>query len=89
MENIVNELHFLSEVGIEKCDVVDLDSAKYLKLNGFNSPTHYYWLDTDLQFVDKGLKRVKQGSRRMNHNNYDEFIYSAPTKDDVIKWMKI
>lgn len=56
MKNIVNELHFLSGVGIEKCEVVDLDSAKYLKINGFNSQTYYYWLDMDLQFVDKGLK---------------------------------
>lgn len=25
---------------------------------------------------------------RMNHNKYDEWIYSAPTMDEVIKWLK-
>lgn len=64
-------------------EVVDLETAKYLKTEGFNIPTYHYWLDKDLPFVNKGLKRVKYGKRRMNHNKYDEFIYSAPTKEEV------
>lgn len=64
-------------------EVVDLETAKKLKLKGFNKPTHHYWLDKDLPFVKKGLKRVKLEDRRMNHNKYDEFIYSAPTKDEL------
>lgn len=78
--------NFLSGVGIENQDIVDLKTAKRLKELGFNKPTHWYWLDKDLQFVDKGLKRVKEGKRRMNHNKFDEFIYSAPSRKETLDW---
>lgn len=81
-------IQFINGVGIESVDVVDLETAKFLKNNGFDKPTHWYWQDNELSFVEKGLKRVKYGKRRMNHNKYDEWIYSAPTKNDVIKWIK-
>lgn len=68
---------------IDDDDVVTLEKAKELKKLGFNKPTYYYYLDKDLTFVKKGLKRVKLGKRRMNHNKYDEFIYSAPTKKEI------
>jgi len=71
-----------------KSDVAPLELAKQLKKRGFDKPTHHYWLDKDLTFVKKGLKRVKAGKRRMNHNKYDDFIYSAPTKDEMIKWAR-
>lgn len=64
-------------------EVVDLETAKRLKLKGFNKPTRHYWLDKDLPFVKKGLKRVKLEDRLVNHNKYNEFIYSAPTKDEL------
>jgi hypothetical protein len=32
------------------------------------------------------LKRVKYGQRRRNHNKYDEWVYSAPTRDEVERW---
>ena len=64
-------------------EVVTLEVAKQLKENGFNKPTHYYYLDKDLHFSKKGLKRVKMDKRRMNHNKYDEFIYSAPTEKEL------
>lgn len=67
-------------------DIVTLESAKTLKELGFDKPTHHYYLDKDIPFVKKGLKRVKMEARRMNHNKYDSFIYSAPTKEELKKW---
>lgn len=74
-------------VGIENVDVVDLETAKYIKNLGFDRPTQWYWQDKTLTFVEKGLKRVKMGKRRMNHNKYDEWIYSAPTRDELMRWV--
>lgn len=94
IERLANEsliptnFHF-TFVQADYCEVVDLESAKYLKKIGFNKPTYYYWLDKPLSFVEKGLKRVKFRQRRMNHNKYDEFIYSAPTEQEVLKWLKL
>ena len=82
-----NEIKFLNGVGIEGDIITDLESSKLIKSMGFDKPSHWYWLDKKLSFVDKGLNRVKMGKRRMNHNKYDEFIYSAPTKKEVIKWI--
>ena len=75
-------LDLIAEAG----DVVSLEVAKQLKKDGFNLPTYHYYLDEDLPFVEKGLKRVKLVHRRMNHNKYDEFIYSAPTQKELKKW---
>jgi hypothetical protein len=80
---------FVDNVGIDNVDVVDLLTAKYLKSVGYNKPSHYYWLDGDVPYVENGLKRVKFGKRRMNHNNSDEYVYSAPTRDEVFAWLKI
>lgn len=68
-------------------DLVTLEVAKQLKKLGFKSPTFYYYLDKYLPFVDKGLKRVKLKDKRMNHNKYEEYIYSAPTKVECDKWL--
>jgi len=86
----INEkiLHFFQNMNSYPDNVVDLNTSKYLKSVGYNKPSHWYWLDKDLSFVEKGLKRVKIHKRRMNHNKYDEFIYSAPTKNEVINWLK-
>lgn len=70
------------------CDVVDLETAKELKKNNFSIPTHWYWQYKTLPFVESGLKRVKYGKRKMNHNKYDDFIYSAPTKEEVAVWLR-
>jgi len=78
---------FLCGVGIENADVVDLETAKYIKKLGFYKPTHWYWQDKTLKFVERGLKRVKYKQRRMNHNKYDDYIYSAPTRDEVVRWV--
>ena len=78
---------FLCGVGVENVDVVDLETAKYIKKLGFDKPTHWYWQDKTLAFVEKGLKRVKYKQKRMNHNKYDEWIYSAPTRDELMRWV--
>lgn len=82
INNVV--INFLCRVGLENIDVVDLEGAKYLKSIGYNNPSYWYWLDKDLSFVTKGLKRVKYNRRKMNHNKYNDFIYSAPSKEDLI-----
>lgn len=68
-------------------DIIDLNIAKRLKRNGFNVPTKYFYLDKKLSFVEPGLKWVKEGERNMNHNRYDDFIYSAPTKEVAIYFL--
>ena len=83
MEDI--KINFLCDVdadGIKIIEITDLETSKYLKRIGYNKPSHWYWLDKDLAFV-------KYGKRRMNHNKYDDFIYSAPTKDEVLNFLKI
>lgn len=81
-----DELEFIENVGADNATVVTLESAKKLKEDGFDLPTHYYYLDQEILRIEKGLKRVKAGKRRMNHNKYDSFIYSAPTKEELKKW---
>ncbi len=58
---------------------VSLEKAKELKRLGFSKPVKCYYLDKDLAFVSKGFKMVKESQDSMNHNDYDDFIYSAPT----------
>lgn len=82
-----NMISFICGVGLENLDIVDLETAKYLKNCGFNNPTHWYWVDKALPFVEKGLRRVKMNKRRMNHNKYDEWIYSAPTRAEFARWV--
>jgi hypothetical protein len=78
---------FIYGAGVDGSDVVVLETAKKLKEFGFSEPTYYYWLDGDVPFVWSGLKRVKLGDEPMNHNSYDEIIYSAPTKEQTLKFI--
>ena len=71
----------------EHIRVVDLETAKRLKNLGYDKPSHWYWLDKDLPYANKGLKRVDAGKRRINHNKYDDFIYSAPTEKEIEKFI--
>ena len=82
------KLIFLCYVGVDAEEIINLEGAKLLKHLGYNKPSHWYWQDKTLPYVEKGLKRVKYKQRRRNHNKYDEWIYSAPTMDEVIKWFK-
>ena len=65
---------------------ISLPLAKVLKSMGFNKPTEYFYRDKDLPFSSKGLGRTKNG-KKMNHNKYDEFIYSAPSIKEAIVWI--
>jgi len=58
---------------------VDLDFAKQLKAEGYWRPTEYFYQDIDLPHCKKGLKKTKNGLK-INHNNFDVFIYSAPSR---------
>ena len=69
-------------------DLVSVEEAKSLKAEGFNLPCYFYYLDKDISFVNKGIRRVKLDDRRMNHNRYDDFIYSVPTNSQAEKWRK-
>ena len=75
----------MSIINIE--NLVSLNEAKYLKELGFKKPTEYYYLDKDLKYVERGLNRTKNG-RKINHNRYDEFIYSAPTKKQSLYFFR-
>ena len=65
---------------------VNLETAKHLKENGFNKTCEFYYLTIDLSFVPAGLRCTKNG-RKMNHNRFDDFIYSAPSVKDAKKWL--
>ena len=84
-------VNYINGCGLELADVVDLESAKKLKCLGFVEPTHWYYVDSDnIPFVAPGLKRVKYDREQpINHNEYDDFIYSAPTRVQVEQFMEI
>lgn len=88
MEKTNISIKFVNSISIDGAfSVVDMETAKHIKELGFKEPTHYFWLCKDVPYVKMGLKRVDRGKRRMNHNKYAEFIYSAPTKSEVNKWL--
>lgn len=66
---------------------VDFFTAVEIKDAGYSIPCEYFYLDKELTFVKRGLKAVKNG-RRMNHNRFDEFTYSAPTVKEYNRWLK-
>lgn len=66
--------------------LVDLELAKILKKEGYSKPCEYFWQDRDLSFSLSGLKKTKNG-KKMNHNKYDDFIYSAPSLGEAISWL--
>ncbi len=66
--------------------LVDLELAKRLKAEGYWRPCEYFWQDRDLSFSPSGLKKTKNG-KKMNHNNYDDFIYSAPTLREGVDYL--
>ena len=67
--------------------LVSLEIAKILRVNGYDEPTEYYYLDKDLPYEPKGLCRNKHGEL-INNNMYDSFVYSAPTLIEANRWSK-
>jgi len=67
-------------------DLVDLELAKRLKEEGYSIPTQYYYQDKDLPYSSKGLKKMKN-DEKLNHNSFDDFIYSAPSFKEGVEWL--
>ena len=65
-----------------------LEFSKVLKEIGFNKKVRAYWLDKELPHTKKGLRISTKREAFINHNAFDEFIYSAPTKEEVTNWLK-
>jgi hypothetical protein len=66
--------------------IVNLELAKRLKTEGYKKPCEYYYQDKELPFSKSGLKRMKNGEL-LNHNEYDDFIYSAPSLNDAANFL--
>ncbi len=69
--------------------VVSLDQAKILKAYGFKGETYLWYVDhEDVRCPDVIKNYIKHGLHfdfnhdAMNHNEFDEFIYSAPLLRD-------
>ena len=67
-------------------ELVDLKIAKKLKELCYSIPCEYYWQEIDLPYSSSGLKKLKN-NKKLNHNKYDHFVYSAPTISDALKWI--
>ena len=65
---------------------VSLELAIRLKAEGFSLPTVHFYQNKVLPFNPKGLKSSKNGEK-LDHNKYDDFIYSAPLEKDGINWL--
>ena len=59
---------------------------KRLKKEGYWRPCEYFYQDKELPFSPSGLKRTKNGEK-LNHNIYDDFIYSAPTLKEGVDYL--
>lgn len=62
---------------------INLELAKKIKELGYNTPCEFYYQDIDLPYSPKGLKKTKNGEK-LNHNDYDDFVYSAPSLLDAM-----
>lgn len=67
-------------------NIVDLELAKKLKAEGYKKPCTYFWQDRDLSYSPRGLKWCKNG-KKLNHNRFDDFIYSAPTVKEAMTYL--
>lgn len=67
-------------------NLVPLDMAKQLKSEGYHKPCKYFYQDKDLPHSPKGLKCCKNNDK-LNHNKYEEFIYSAPTVKEAVDYL--
>jgi len=82
-------MKFLNEFNYppnKKYNLVDLETAKLLKQSGFNMTCEFFYLDKDMPYTSKGLHKTKK-DKKMNHNKFGDFIYSAPTKKQTYSWV--
>jgi hypothetical protein len=62
---------------------VTLEEAKKLKALGYSEKCYWYYLDReDIPHVSAGLKYCDD--HFINHNEFDDFVYSAPSKSDPV-----
>jgi hypothetical protein len=73
---------------LEDIRVVTLDTAKQLKMDGFNLPTNFYYVDEKSTESDSGKYLLRCGKGRDNHNRKGREFYSAPSSVELKKWEK-
>ena len=71
---------------IDYHNIVQIEVAKQLKFLGFDGKCEYFYQDVDLPYSERGLKKTKNGEL-LNHNAFDEFVYSAPNTIVAVDWM--
>lgn len=62
-----------------------LEVAKILKILGFDKPVTFYHRTKNFRFAKAGLSKCKD-DEVLNHNEYDDFIYSAPANHEARQW---
>lgn len=67
--------------------VVTLERAKELKILGFDQPCEWYYCTENNNHVPVGLFK-NEDEVKLDWNRVDEFVYSAPTKNDIDDWFK-
>jgi hypothetical protein len=73
---------------LEDIRVVTLDTAKQLKRDGFDLPTHFYYVDEKSTESDSGKYLLRCGKGRDNHNRKGREFYSAPSSVELERWKK-
>ncbi len=73
---------------LEDVPVVTLDTAKQLKMDGFNLPTNFYYVDEKSYEGGSAKVVLRCGKGRDNHNRKGREFYSAPSSVELKKWEK-
>lgn len=66
--------------------IVDFNTAVELKKKGFDVPTHLFYQAIDLPNLPSGLRAMKENAT-LNHNKFDDFLFSAPTYKQATAWL--
>lgn len=66
--------------------LVDFNTAVELKKKGFDVPTNLYYQAIDLPHLPSGLRSMKK-NEKLNHNAFDDFLFSAPTYRQATVWL--
>lgn len=82
----MGELKESSDLDEDVSKIVSLEQAKVLKENGYCEPTECYYQFKDIPYSTAGLKFGKNG-KKINHNQFDDFIYSAPTIKEYLTFI--
>jgi hypothetical protein len=66
--------------------IVDFETARSLRARGFEEPTNLFYQAIDLPHAPSGLRAMKNGET-LNHNHYEDFLFSAPTYKEATNWL--